>query len=632
MTCSLQTYRKRIGTFNSGLAKQWYYRKIEDRKLDCFRIRFTLSLMVLIYSSLVISLPVLLQGNVQAGLDQSHHGGGGHTGGCQDFVVTHGTSTDAWSCEALSNYIWDPGSTYTCIQWVERDTDIRNSSTTVFTWMSRAEQNRLVHSLNGNREKRGKGITCAYWNKGPSFLINKQNDIKAILQDHKPHIIGLGEANFKHGHDIQDAAIQGYNLHLDSGLGSAEVGRTARVAVYTHELLRVKRRHDLEDEKVAAIWLECGLPQQKGVLVCMGYRQWRLPGQSDDSSASLAEQLARWTTFLEKWEAALLEGKEVLVMMDANLDHLTWRSTGSLASNHSSVRLKSLIDLLFEKIMPLGVSQLVTGATRFERGQPTTGLDHLYSNKPDKLSSTQTYFTGMYDHKLVKVIRYTKSFKQLPRYVRKRSFKHFDDASFLQKLSESNMADVLNCDDTNSATELLVGKLSDILNTMAPITTIQIRSNYVPGLTKETKELQRKRDEAQQIAAQTGDPEDWRYFKSLRNQATAKVREDNQNWEKKRFDNAENSNTDVWKSVKGWLGWNTSGPPTQLFFEGRVVTKPAGIASSMNKFFINKIKDLRQRIPVVNCDPLQYLKEAMRGKTCKFTIRQLTLEEVPKMI
>ena len=52
----------------------------------------------------------------------------------------------------------------------------------------------------------------------------------------------------------------------------------------------------------------------------------------------------------------------------------------------------------------------------------------------------------------------------------------------------------------------------------------------------------------------------------------------------------------------------------------------------MNKFFINKIKDLRQRIPVVNCDPLQYLKEAMRGKTCKFTIRQLTLEEVLKMI
>ena len=48
----------------------------------------------------------------------------------------------------------------------------------------------------------GKEITCAYWNTGPSFLINKHNDIKTILQDHKHHTIGLGKANFKHGQDI----------------------------------------------------------------------------------------------------------------------------------------------------------------------------------------------------------------------------------------------------------------------------------------------------------------------------------------------------------------------------------------------------------------------------------------------
>ena len=199
---------------------------------------------------------------------------------------------------------------------------------------------------------------------------------------------------------MEDVNIQGYKLHLDSALGSSELGRTARVAVYVHELLRVKRRHDLEHDQVAAVWLECGLPHQRSILVCMGYRQWRLLGQADDSSASVAEQLSRWSTFLGKWEAALLEDKEVIVMMDANLDHLTWRSSDNLPYHHSSRRLKDLIDLLFEQIIPLGVSQLVTGATRFERGQPQSGLDHLYSNKPDKLSSTQTYFTGMSDHKL----------------------------------------------------------------------------------------------------------------------------------------------------------------------------------------------------------------------------------------
>ena len=85
----------------------------------------------------------------------------------------------------------------------------------------------------------------------------------------------------------------------------------------------------------------------------MGYRQWRLLGQKDDMSASTSEQLARWTIFLGKWEEALQEEK--------------------------------------------------------------AGLDHIYTNKPEKLSSIQSYFTGMSDHKLLKVIRYSELFRQNPR-------------------------------------------------------------------------------------------------------------------------------------------------------------------------------------------------------------------------
>ena len=93
-----------------------------------------------------------------------------------------------------------------------------------------------------------------------------------------------------------------------------------------------------------------------------------------------------------------------------------------MPTNHISGRLRPLVDALFETILPLGVSQLVRGATRMERGQPKAGLDHLYSNKPDKLSSMQTYYTGMSEHKLLKVNRFSKSFKQSPRYVRRRMF------------------------------------------------------------------------------------------------------------------------------------------------------------------------------------------------------------------
>ena len=509
----------------------------------------------------------------------------------------------------LSSEVWDPGSCKKvklskCFSnGTEEPNDIGCQAGHQYSlWLTRSEINKLAHIINGNRGQRGSGISCVYWNKGPSLLTNKQMDIKTIIADHKPHILGLGEANFRHGQDIEEIKIQGYNLHLDTGLDNSDVGGMARVAVYTHSLLRVKRRPDLEDDKVAAVWLECGLPRQKGMLVCVGYRQWRLLGQADNTSSTVSEQLARWRTFLSKWETALLEDKEVIVMLDANLDFLTWRSTANIPAHHSSIRLKSLIDALFDQIIPMGVCQLVTGATRLERGQPRTGLDHLYSNKPEKLSSVQTHFTGMSDHKLLKVIRYSKSFKHCPRYVRKRSFKNFDEKIFKLKLGESNLSEVLQCKETNMAAEMLVRKLTGILDIVAPIKTIQVKTNYVPGLGEDTKLLQRKRNLAQEQAAKTDNPEDWRIWRSLRNQTTGKVREDKKKWEEKKFDPDENNSSDTWKTVKSLLGWNSAGPPTQLFYQGRMVTKPMGLASSMNKFFIDKVKGLRQKIPFVSTE------------------------------
>ena len=248
------------------------------------------------------------------------------------------------------------------------------------------------------------------------------------------------------------------------------------------------------------------------------------------------------------------------------------------------------------------------------------------------MSSIQSYFTGLSDHKLLKVIRYSKSFRQIPRYVRKRSFKNFEETTFKQKLSECNLAEILECSNVNDATAMLIEKLTNILDTLAPIKTFQTRSNYAPWLSDETKNIQKERNEAQEKAAQSNDPEDWRLYRSLRNQATAKGRSDHKKWEEDKLDPNQNTSTDTWKTVKGWLGWGNSGPPTQLFYKGRMVTKPAGLACSMNGFFIDKVKGLRDNIPLVNSDPLKKVKEAMQNRECNFNLRLVSVSDVIKII
>ena len=211
-------------------------------------------------------------------------------------------------------------------------------------------------------------------------------------------------------------------------------------------------------------------------------------------------------------------------MMDANLDFCKW-TRDNLPPSDSTVRLKSLIDLLFVTIFPHGVSQVVAVPTRSRPGQADAGLDHIYTNKPEKLSSVYAEFTGGSDHKLIKVTRYAKSVKNNVRCVRKRSFKNFSDQNFRAAVKNLSWWDTYMCEDADQAAQLLTDRLTDILDTMAPIKTIQVRTKYAPWLSNTTKKLMEERNKAQTNATETKDIDDWRLYKSLRNTATSRMRQ-----------------------------------------------------------------------------------------------------------
>ena len=124
---------------------------------------------------------------------------------------------------------------------------------------------------------------------------------------------------------------------------------------------------------------------------------------------------------------------------------------------------------LFRRIFPHGVAQLVSIPTRAWPGQPDSGLDHIYSNKTEKLSEVYAEFPGGSDHNLIKVTRYSKSLKKNVRDVRKRVYKHFKDEEFCQAVHQLSWWDIYSCENTSHAAQLLTSKLGGILDTMAPV-------------------------------------------------------------------------------------------------------------------------------------------------------------------
>ena len=86
--------------------------------------------------------------------------------------------------------------------------------------------------------------------------------------------------------------------------------------------LQYTRRYDLESKFDCCIWVELKLKGQKNILIQGGYRQWQIPREydKDQSSKSIKSQLSRYKSIVNNFEKALKENKDIIIMMDDNLD------------------------------------------------------------------------------------------------------------------------------------------------------------------------------------------------------------------------------------------------------------------------------------------------------------------------
>ena len=478
--------------------------------------------------------------------------------------------------------------------------------------------------------KSSKGIKLCHWNAGSAHLENKISEIEKLISDYNPHLLGISESNLFKNHCMDNCRIKDYDLITSMTLNN-EALQYSRVVVYKHNSLVVKVREDLMSDKFSSIWLEVGFPGKSKILVCNAYREWQYLAQSDHSSLDISEQLARWILFLEQWEKALETGKECIVMGDFNLDFLKFNSS-DLQTHGQTYRLKPLEDELFSRVVPHGVKQCVVGATRQGTlGQADTGLDHLWTNTPEKMSQIYTKFNGS-DHKVIFGVRYSKIIRNSTRYVKKRSYKNFDEKKFIEKVRDLTWWDVYQSEDVDEAVTLLTAKLNSILDIMAPVKTFQTNSRYCPWLSGKTKLLILERNKAQELLSENKTEENIKEFKRLRNEVTKELRSDKIKWQQKKLDKCNDDSGKLWKNILGWLNWCSSGSPTKLYYNGKIVTAPTKLAEIMNTFFINKVKDICQKLPNPTQDPLVTLQNIMKDRPSVFSFSCVHPDTVKKII
>ena len=188
-------------------------------------------------------------------------------------------------------------------------------------------------------------------------------------------------------------------------------------------------------------------------------------------------------------------------MGDANLCALKWEDDNYLH--------KDLACLVQDYLLETSSFQLVRENTR--SGSGTGGevslacLDHCYSDVPEKISDVKTVAAGNSDHLAVIIKKSVRFPVSKPQTVRKRNYKNFDIKAFLCDVNNSDMnVNVPQAENLDEAADIFEKTFKSILDAHAPLKTFQMRKNYSPFITQETKDLIAERRTLQEEATRTG--------------------------------------------------------------------------------------------------------------------------------
>ena len=537
------------------------------------------------------------------------------------------------SCDIDYSLITSRSQTLTSLSKVKQSTPAHS-----ITFIFKMTGNFYARYINGNG-KEIRGVKVLHLNI--RSLQNKIGEVKQIVKDHKPHLLGISECElFKEsrGLNLDILKVPGYNLHLPQSWNDHGY---ARVVLYSKKPFTCQRISELEDSHLQSIWVKFGFKNCKPGLYCHGYRE-----HNSNLGGSMNAQTDKLTTFMTQWEKAVYHGNpsepnDVFILADMNLDslHGKWLNPGYSLFNLAKI-VQSTCD-------SHGFTQLISEVTRCQfnsiaNSTELSCLDHIYTNCKYKCSQPFVINFGDSDHDIIGIVRLSKVPSPPCRFIRKRCYKDFKKEHFLIDIQNENWLEVYFYQDVNDAVSCFTMEFRNILNKHAPWKKIQQRKFFVPWISKETKELMRQRDQwklkAKGLACNPNhglssqeEVEAWRQYKLYRNKINNIKKNDEYKFKKELVSPHLDSSSDMWSNVKSFMNWKSAGTPRQILDQNKMYSKSLDIARLLNTFFVQKIKLLSSQFKSY---PPNYdgCHKAMGPKGCKMYLQFATVKQVTKII
>ena len=184
--------------------------------------------------------------------------------------------------------------------------------------------------------------------------------------------------------------------------------------------------NNMMSDNLPVIWVKVSARGRKSLVIGGAYREFhQLLQPSPNTSNDWNLQITRWRLTLRDWKRASINSKCIL-LGDLNVDYMRW--------NDQEYRLKRLIQMMKEEIIPLGFCQLVDKVTRSWPGQPCSLVDQVWTNSPQNIMSTSNTVRASSDHNVLTVILRTKDRMSHQHDMVRRDRRFFDLERFKLKI------------------------------------------------------------------------------------------------------------------------------------------------------------------------------------------------------
>ena len=507
---------------------------------------------------------------------------------------------------------------------LKKPTKTKNKKQNVSFFLARKMRNKKVKATNGNISKT---LNIIHWNLGSRYWGNKTEEIQILVDEMKPDLVFISEANLFSGLSEHERIILGYKLVITR---SMEYMGYSRLVLLVREGLDIKIQESLMEAQIASIWVKISGRGLQTTMIGGIYREHKLLLQGLENNTNDDDlQTQRWNKFLNQWKQATAMSSQCHVIGDVNLDHFRW--------NDPTQAHEQMVQATKEEIETLNYTQIIEGATRAWPDTADSLIDHCWTNSPDKIISKRNIVRAVGDHNVLQVVIKLKGTLQTTQEIRKRIWKNLNLERMRMKTENINWQEFQEIENIDVANHWLETKLNDVLNSEAPWSTIQPRKGFRKWVTEDTKTLMEKRDSLGEKARMDQTNESWKNYREVRNLCTKKVKENKQEHFKTKYKDCE-----VRKDIKGTYellkqqaGWKTVSTPTMFIKDGKQMTSPQQMADEQMKFFHEKTQKLINELPPPQYDPLEILDKAIEkwgaaGNRSKFCIQEVSEMEVLK--